>query len=72
MGEWQKEMDKMRDRSVLFINSMLYSFNPWLSIVGDEFAARDTSSAAFWLTKPQLPGRAVTASWRPPRRNGTQ
>lgn len=60
MGEGgRNELDKMRDKSVLLSNTSIYMFNPRLSIVSREFAARDSASPAFWITDPQMPATAA-------------
>jgi hypothetical protein len=57
----RKDLDNIREKSVMYVNNGLYAFNPRISIVSAEFAARDTTSPAFWITNPQMPAPAVTA-----------
>ncbi len=71
MGERREDMDKIRDKAVLFANTSIYQFNPRLSLVSREFAARDTASPAFWITNPQMPAPAAAAASAPPRTTTT-
>jgi hypothetical protein len=58
----KKEVDKVTDRAVVFQEVTFQRFNPRLSYVAPEFAARDMAGTPFWNPKPEAP--AATASRR--------
>ena len=63
MGSNADDMDKVTDRTVLSSDAVYYRFNPRISLVAPEMAARDT--AAFWNPAPVA---ATTARAGGPRR----
>jgi hypothetical protein len=50
--EGLKSLDKIAGEVFNPGETMVYAFNPRMSYVQDDFAARDKSSTAFWNTKP--------------------
>ena len=62
MGSDRDDWDKMVDKSVTLHDVSFYAFNPRLSVVGPEFAARDTASPAYW--NPPLPAAPAAAAPR--------
>jgi hypothetical protein len=69
MGSDADDWDKVSDRAIVSTETTIYAFNPRLSLVRPDFAARDNSSPAFW--NPALPAAApATAAAAPTRRNG--
>lgn len=67
MGADRDDWDKMVDKSVMLHDVSFYAFNPRLSVVGPEFAARDTASPAYW--NPALPAAPAAAPRRVARRH---
>jgi hypothetical protein len=63
MGEGgRKELDNIREKAVVHANPVLYMFNPRMSLVSPEMAARDKSSPSFWITNPQMPAASTTTT----------
>lgn len=60
MGNDADDMDKATDRSVVGSDTVYYRFNPRISLVAPEFAARDTAAPAFW--NPTAAPAAPTAA----------
>jgi hypothetical protein len=65
-AEDRKMMDEITDRTVVGSTTIYYAFNPRISLVSPEFAARDKAATAFWITTP-APAAATTASAAAPR-----
>ena len=62
MGADRDDWDKVVDKCVTLHDVGFYAFNPRLSVVGPEFAARDASSPAYWNPPlPAAPAAAATA-----------
>jgi hypothetical protein len=59
--EGKKRMDEITDRTLLFTSTIYYAFDPRISLVSPEFAARDKSATPFWITNP-APAATTTAS----------
>jgi hypothetical protein len=59
--EGKKQADAITDRAVATTTTLYYAFNPRISLVSAEFAARDKASPAFWITTP-APAMTTTAS----------
>ena len=59
--EGRKETDAIADRAVVASTTIYYFFNPRISLVSPEFAARDHAAPAFWITSP-APATTTTAS----------
>lgn len=57
----RKTMDGIADRAILFTSTVFYAFNPRISLVSPDFAARDKATTAFWITSPP-PAATTTAS----------
>jgi hypothetical protein len=53
--EGRKKADEVADRAVISSVTTYYAFNPRISLVSAEFAARDKASPAFWITNPAPP-----------------
>ena len=53
MGSDRDDWDKVVDKAVVVQDVSFYAFNPRLSVVGPDFAGRDTASPAYW--NPPLP-----------------
>ncbi len=59
--EGKKQMDAVADHAIVATTTLYYAFNPRISLVSPEFAARDKSAVAFWITNP-APAATTTAS----------
>jgi hypothetical protein len=59
--EGKKQSDMIADRAIVATTTLYYAFNPRISLVSPEFAARDKSAVAFWITTP-APAATTTAS----------
>lgn len=59
--EGKKQTDMIADRAIIATTTLYYAFNPRISLVSAEFAARDKASPAFWITTP-APAVTTTAS----------
>ena len=59
--EGKKQSDAIADRALVATTTLYYAFNPRISLVSAEFAARDKASPAFWITSP-APAVTTTAS----------
>lgn len=67
MGADRDDWDKVVDKSVTLHDVSFYAFNPRLSVVAPEFAARDTASPAYW--NPALTPAPSAPMRRPARRH---
>ena len=59
--EGKMKVDGVADRAIISSITTYYAFNPRISLVSPEFAARDKSSPAFWITSP-APAATTTAA----------
>lgn len=59
--EGRKKMDEISDRTMLLSSTIYYAFDPRISLVSPEFAARDKATTAFWITNP-APAATTTAA----------
>lgn len=59
--EGRKKTDEVADRAIISVMTTYYAFNPRISLVSSDFAARDKSAPAFWITNP-APAVTTTAS----------
>lgn len=57
--EAKTQSDAIADRAIVITTTLYYAFNPRISLVSPEFAARDKGAVAFWITNP---APATTAS----------
>ena len=60
--EGRKQMDAVADRAIVATTTLYYAFNPRISLVSPEFAARDKAAVAFWITNPAPASTTTTAS----------
>lgn len=65
-AEDRMEMDKITDRSVTFTITNFHIIDPRLSLVSPAFAARDTTSPAFWNPTLATPAPTTAAAGAKP------